>query len=253
MSSFNDKLKEIKLRELLIIIIISFSIIFYFDLNESIIYIIIILYVLFRTRHHLKSVKNDILNITEKIPFKSCLLLVITNTILAIGLGYISEFIINQYFPLDYLENETTVITTFTIMSPTLIYLIDCVDSIIIAPLSEELIFRGIILNRLNRKIPLILAILISSIIFGSLHEFEGCISATIFGICMCIVYLKTENILVPISLHTINNLISNTFDFIPYDPLLESDVGFGIIGLLSLISAIYIAKFIISQYNEVK
>lgn len=49
----------------------------------------------------------------------------------------------------------------------------DFLFSVIISHISEELMFRGIILNSLNKKLPLVAAILISSILFSLMHSYE--------------------------------------------------------------------------------
>lgn len=77
-----------------------------------------------------------------------------------------------------------------------------------IAPIVEELIFRGIILNRLKIKIGVKKAIIVSSILFGMIHYELGILSAIIFGICMSLIYLKTRNIFVTIAIHIINNFM---------------------------------------------
>lgn len=78
----------------------------------------------------------------------------------------------------------------------------------VIAPIAEELMFRGVLLNRLKLKHGILAAIIISSALFGFTHLSIAMLRSAIFGACMCIVYLRTKNILVPISLHMIYNFI---------------------------------------------
>lgn len=63
------------------------------------------------------------------------------------------------------------------------------------------------ILNRLFKWFNTTISIIISSMLFGILHN--DIIGAFIFGICMFILYLKTNNIFVPIYVHFFNNFIS--------------------------------------------
>jgi hypothetical protein len=56
----------------------------------------------------------------------------------------------------------------------------------------------------------LILAMLISSLLFGLFHGFG--VTQFVFGLCMCVVYLKTRNIMVPIIIHIMNNLFAVIF-----------------------------------------
>ena len=89
-------------------------------------------------------------------------------------------------------------------MNPNLIIFLMIVVS---APILEELIFRGIILDgQLNNKSP-ITAILISSILFAFVHlnpwQF---ISALFLGVLSGWVYYKTRNISLSIIIHATNN-----------------------------------------------
>ena len=49
-------------------------------------------------------------------------------------------------------------------------------------PIVEELLFRGIIFNKINEYFSLTVAILVSSFLFGISHEFGGMFSAFVFG-----------------------------------------------------------------------
>jgi len=84
----------------------------------------------------------------------------------------------------------------------------------IVAPVMEELVFRGLIFQRLIVKIGVVRAVVISSLLFGLLH-LEGWLGASIFATLMCILYLQTKNILVPIALHVLNNLFSLFLEYI--------------------------------------
>lgn len=76
-----------------------------------------------------------------------------------------------------------------------------------IAPMVEEIVFRGYLLWRLNFKLGIKKAIIISSIIFGVLH-LQNVFGATIFGIAMCLLYIRTQSLIVPIAVHMISNLL---------------------------------------------
>lgn len=78
-------------------------------------------------------------------------------------------------------------------------------NTIILAPIIEELIFRGVMLHRWSLKWGLREAIFVSSILFGLLHLMSA-IDAFLFGLVMCTLYLRTQSILVPIVFHILNN-----------------------------------------------
>lgn len=77
----------------------------------------------------------------------------------------------------------------------------------ILGPVIEEIIFRGIIIERLGTKYNYRWAVIISSILFAILHL--GPIGAFIFGIALSLVYLKTESLMIPILIHIANNTIA--------------------------------------------
>lgn len=80
---------------------------------------------------------------------------------------------------------------------------------VIAAPVLEELVFRGIILNGLLRRYSPAKSILISSIQFGIVHlnpwQF---ISALIIGVFSGWVYYRTGKLTLSILIHMVNNLI---------------------------------------------
>lgn len=80
----------------------------------------------------------------------------------------------------------------------------------ILAPIWEELFFRGIVLRRLLMKWGAPASIIVSSIIFGLFHLNPGQILyATILGVLLAYVYLRTGNIVVPMILHSVANFVS--------------------------------------------
>lgn len=79
---------------------------------------------------------------------------------------------------------------------------------VILAPIFEEFIFRGVILNRLKLRWGSSIAIIISSMLFAILHVSLAFIGAFLFGIMMCIVYIKTKNIFITMFIHCINNFL---------------------------------------------
>lgn len=76
----------------------------------------------------------------------------------------------------------------------------------IIGPVAEEFIFRGVLLKRMIKKTSMWSGILISSILFGILHP--DIFGALVFGIVASLLYLKTNNLFIPILFHIINNSI---------------------------------------------
>ena len=77
---------------------------------------------------------------------------------------------------------------------------------VILAPLIEEMVFRGLLFSRLTKKWNMAGAMVVSSLAFGLLHMDP--IGAFVFGIVACVLYTRTRTLLVPMVLHALNNLI---------------------------------------------
>lgn len=75
----------------------------------------------------------------------------------------------------------------------------------VVAPVVEEFAFRGVILHRWTHKYGLWPAILWSSLLFAVVHP--DILGAFTFGIGMCILYLRTQSLWVPILCHSAYNL----------------------------------------------
>lgn len=80
----------------------------------------------------------------------------------------------------------------------------------IAAPVVEELVFRGFLMDYFFTDQP-IFAILLSGLIFGSIHSSTNFISwlmYVVMGIILAVTYNKEKNLAANISLHFLNNLL---------------------------------------------
>ena len=89
------------------------------------------------------------------------------------------------------------------------------IQSIIIAPLTEEIVFRQSIRYLVKNNI---LFIIISGLVFGSMHtitslnsvaDFLYIIPYSVPGMFFAYMLVKEDNVLVPITFHTIHNSLS--------------------------------------------
>ncbi len=82
---------------------------------------------------------------------------------------------------------------------------------VILAPIAEELIFRGCLYRFLKGNMPVMGAVLLSSLLFGAIHlHLAGLPVLVAFGAVLCLVYERTGSLKAPILLHAFFNL--NTF-----------------------------------------
>ena len=78
---------------------------------------------------------------------------------------------------------------------------------VIIAPLFEEVFFRGVLINRWGIKWGFRNAIIASALLFGIGHAI-AMVGAFMFGMVAAILYIRTRTLLVPIAMHITNNLL---------------------------------------------
>ena len=116
----------------------------------------------------------------------------------AIGIigALLSKFGLPDTSP-DFSLNGSVLFNTFTFISV-----------VILAPIFEELIFRGMILNTLT-KYNKMFAIIVTSLLFGLLHlNITQAIPAFFMSLVLCYMYVQTDSILVTILAHAGNNLL---------------------------------------------
>ena len=106
----------------------------------------------------------------------------------------------------------------------------------ILIPIVEEILFRGLIFNRIKCQYNFVAGLLISSLLFGIYHGniVQG-IYATLLGIFLGFAYHKTKSILIPIFIH----MGGNTFVSI-YGKLGENEENIGILVVTVAISIIF-------------
>jgi len=150
------------------------------------------------------SLKDSYKNIFKSINIYQILFIIIAN-VLFVSMIF---FILRYFSILGFFQFDAYLFGNLSVLSPKVVF-IYFLSVVILSPIVEEILFRGIILRRFNEEFGLNKAILISSIFFGLCHSFGGILGAILFGVCASILYIKTRNILVPIFAHFLNNLLS--------------------------------------------
>lgn len=90
---------------------------------------------------------------------------------------------------------------------------------VILAPVLEETLFRGILVNRWGHRWGVPTALIASSIAFGILHA--NPVGIGIVGVVASLLYLRTRTLIVPIVFHAANNLVVTLAElFDPSGPL---------------------------------
>ena len=83
------------------------------------------------------------------------------------------------------------------------------VIAIILIPIYEEIVFRGIIFGYLRKNFNIIVAVLVQALIFGIMHlNLVQGIYTFILGIVLALIYMYSDSILGNITVHIIFNLL---------------------------------------------
>lgn len=119
------------------------------------------------------------------------------------------------FLPLSYIAPEF--VTFWFVESPPILDIVDgklpllsnllgFISLVVLAPVIEEVIYRGILLQRWGSKYGSTTAILMSSAIFGALHTDP--FGAFVFGILMSYLLIRSNSLVLPILCHAANNLL---------------------------------------------
>lgn len=138
------------------------------------------------------------------------------------------------------------------------VYAIDIFSAVILAPIGEELIYRGVVL-RCAAKVSRRFAIFFSALIFGLMHGNPyQMVLGFLLGIPLGIITIKTGSIIPAIICHMANNFIASVTTVIDYyDESLSSVVSiifipvFFIIGIIVLMTMVLKGDMKLPEYTE--
>ncbi|EOP74682.1 CAAX amino protease [Bacillus cereus VDM006] len=211
---------------------------------------------------YLKTRKNNVIFTSffdkpSRLNWKIIIVATAMGMIFAFGVSFIQLYILAHLVP-DFLMgvlSDDSVID----MSSTYTKIFSFISACIFAPIMEEVIFRGFFLQRMTFKWGIKRAVIVSSLIFG-LGHFDV-VGAFVFGVVMCLLYIKTKNIWTNIAVHALNNCIATTIqltsgegtdDVISIAELQgQSNLWIGLVVIL--ISLLWLAPFIRKNWRTVK
>lgn len=79
----------------------------------------------------------------------------------------------------------------------------------IIAPIVEEFLYRGVLLEHMRKRYNPLTAVIVSSLFFGIAHlNLHQGVNAFFIGLCLGVVYIKTNSLLASIFFHLANNTL---------------------------------------------
>ncbi len=146
---------------------------------------------------------DKIINYKNKLNLKLILFTAIVNLGFASGFNSIALYKLSFLFPsyVEYKLNEK-----YFNNIPELILF--GISAILLAPVIEELLFRGIVLQKLSNKWGVKSGVLTSSLLFAVLHLNIAIISIFILSIMFSVLYFKTRNLLTSILCHCFYNIM---------------------------------------------
>lgn len=153
------------------------------------------------------GLKNGFKNVAEKIKaLKAEPLLYLI--IISIGLHWLERPLFDYQKIIDSYSNIQAVPYYQSPISWLFSY--SAVKVIILAPILEELLFRKYIFSGLLKNHSFVVSAGISSLCFALIHipNYQNLLPTFFFGIIACLIYNKTKNILYPIVLHFLSNLL---------------------------------------------
>ena len=151
-----------------------------------------------------------------KFSFLQGVVLVLSLLLFSLGISSIVFYLLSWSFPsyVNQLLESSTLLDGTRSAYPQVYEALVLFLLLVCAPLAEELVFRGILLQRWAVKWGLRSGVIASSVLFGALH-FNNPIGLTLFGLVMGLLYVRTQSLWVPIGCHALNNLAAVGIDWL--------------------------------------
>lgn len=135
-------------------------------------------------------------------------LIYLLTIILLLIVGIINQYLLTNLFNVEIKPQE--ILEKFKELEKTYEIIIFGISSVVIAPLYEELLFRGIIFPKLIQKTNFLTALILSSLIFAILHfHLSALLPLFSLSLILSLIYLQTLSLWPCIFLHALFNLIS--------------------------------------------
>lgn len=256
MSTFNDNLKNINFVQLLIIIIVLYTTVFVlsksgFSIGNGWVSLVLILYFAYKLKGHASGFREDASKIFAVVCLKNIIFIVALNIFFSYGMLYLTDIVFKTFPNLNLLFALN--ISSMSIFDHLPVFGA-FLSTVFLSSICEELVFRGVFLSKLQTVVSTIFAVGISSLLFASLHSIGSITSAFVFGICMAILYLKSDNIMVPILAHFLNNFSAEIIRLADVNKILFTNgSAMMIVSLFALLSFIILMIFIFNELNNFK
>lgn len=187
--------------------------------------------VLFAFFHIRKKKLADEINL-KKVEWKDCIL----PSLAAFGLSMVFA-LATCHMDFANAQQIQMSVAHYSGLAPYLGTVVWVMAILIVSPITEEIICRGLVLTRLQRRLPERAAVLISGLLFGIIHLAAGgvilAMGAAVMGTVFGIICIRTKSLLPAIVAHSIANMADVVIALLP-----ESGEGIQAVLMLFFLAA---------------
>ena len=161
--------------------------------------------IVFKLKPSKKNIKRLYVDFKSKLNMREIVLIILCLTCLKIGTSNILTdiaYIIGPNFAYWFIKNSSEVIKSRSD------YWIVFIIEVFFTPFTDEIMFRNVLFKRISKKFNIYIGLIASSMIFSSLSFGNEMIGVFLLGIVNCMLYVKYENILIPMIIYFIDSII---------------------------------------------
>ena len=123
------------------------------------------------------------------------------------------------------------------------------VTTVVMAPILEEIVFRGLMYTRLKKGLPVIAAAIITSLVFGTVHgTIIWAIYTFVFSMILIWVFERFQSLTACIVLHMAYNLSGMALSLIPED----ASVVVWVLFAISVVAVFFMYKLIVKMTEDI-
>ena len=123
------------------------------------------------------------------------------------------------------------------------------ITAVLMAPVLEEIVFRGLMYTRLKKGLPIIAAAVITSLVFGTVHgTVIWAIYTFVFSMVLIWVFERFQSLTACIVLHMAYNLAGMGMSFIPE----EASVVIWILFVAGIVAAVFMYKEVVKVTADI-
>lgn len=143
-------------------------------------------------------------------------------------------------------EQVAQSVNHYSDMVPGLGIVVQTAAMIVVAPVVEEIIFRGLVLTRLQRCFTNVISVAVSGVLFGLIHAAAGGFAliagAAVMGIVLGTICVRTKSLLPAVFAHGAANLPDFLYAVLPE---LSGGIQYALVAIWFIIFGIFMTLFI--------